>query len=282
MICNNCGNVVDVQSETKDKKRKIVVCVLIVLLVLAVLCAIAFVSFASYDKQPASKDVAKVGAFFEGEGFKTPEEAIIAYVEAFSAADVEKMLSTFAIETYVSNYDFEKDVERFTAYLPHMEQKMSAKSEYAQTLNTYIRIGHLTENIQNQYFYAVLPTDSPLANGMPVMVSDFSGGASKIDEEMSNPDYLEKLKTIKNIEIVNSEETEKAEIFMKQQSEMLQEVYGTDEIEYLCAQFEMDGEQYLICMDVFCYDGAWYNGTFNGTVGSLMGIPNNQGGIMRK
>lgn len=48
----------------------------------------------------------------ESRGYKSPEDAAKAYLEAFMNNDIDQMLSTFAVETYVKNFDLEKYVDR--------------------------------------------------------------------------------------------------------------------------------------------------------------------------
>lgn len=55
---------------------------------------------------------------FEGSGFDSPEEAVTAYLEAMQEGDVQGMLSTFAIETYVDNVDAQTYLTRMGAFVP--------------------------------------------------------------------------------------------------------------------------------------------------------------------
>ena len=40
----------------------------------------------------------------EGDGYSSPQEAAQAYIEAFASNDVEGIIKTFAIETYVQHF----------------------------------------------------------------------------------------------------------------------------------------------------------------------------------
>ena len=48
----------------------------------------------------------------EGKGFNTPEEAVISYLEALKAGDMDAMRSCFAIETIAQNYDICDNTDR--------------------------------------------------------------------------------------------------------------------------------------------------------------------------
>ena len=54
----------------------------------------------------------------EGEGFETPEEAILAFAEALQDGDLEKMISTFAVESYCEHFDMVQQMERMSSLQP--------------------------------------------------------------------------------------------------------------------------------------------------------------------
>ena len=54
----------------------------------------------------------------EGEGFETPEEAILAFAEALQDGDLEKMISTFAVESYCEHFDFAQQIEKMSSLQP--------------------------------------------------------------------------------------------------------------------------------------------------------------------
>lgn len=89
----------------------------------------------------------------EGRGYDTPEEAAEAYLIALRNQDVDAMISTFPIESYVENYDFNAMVERLEAYVPNMEMPFPGSTPYTKNLNLESRRKFVTQSINNQYFY---------------------------------------------------------------------------------------------------------------------------------
>ena len=77
---------------------------------------------------------------FEGAGYSTPEEAASAYIEAVKSMDVRRVWSTFAIESYVENFDFVSYLERFQAYTPNMQQLAPPSNEFSYSANILIRL----------------------------------------------------------------------------------------------------------------------------------------------
>ena len=65
---------------------------IVFLLILALACS--FLPFAAAES-----------GRLEGAGYDTPEEALLAYIDALNRGDVGGMLSTFALESYVEHAD---------------------------------------------------------------------------------------------------------------------------------------------------------------------------------
>jgi len=287
LFCPDCGNkvsqdidnkVMPAEAPRKEKKKKSPFGVIFGFLVLFLVIGAGIFLCSRLCNTEDS---------YEGEGFESAEDAALAYVEALREGDVEKMLSTFAIETYVKNFDVEAYIENLGFIQPKTTHKITAKTEYAEELNTYIRIGELAENIENQYLYMMLPEEcSDLLEGMTIAVKDYPGGASQMEEDLSNPDYVDRLRVIEDIEVADTFSREEIFSIAEMADRVLEKeekIYGTDEITAVCVEFKIDGETYLFYVDVFRYGDVWYNGTFCGTGGlALEGMRNNVGGTMRK
>ena len=66
------------------------------------------------EPAPAAAENGKI----EGDGFATPEEAITAFAEALQEGDLDKMISTFAIESYCERYDMAGLIQRVASIQP--------------------------------------------------------------------------------------------------------------------------------------------------------------------
>ena len=88
---------------------------------------------------------------FEGEGYESPEEAVVAYLEALKKGDVEGMLATFAIETYVSEMDAQADLARMGVFQPTVGIRMPLGGEYQRQVAVAARYGQLADSLAYQW-----------------------------------------------------------------------------------------------------------------------------------
>lgn len=212
----------------------------------------------------------------EGNGYESPEEAVTAYLDAFQQGDIYKMLSTFAVETFVENYSVEKQIERMRSYSP--KQYIPAVSEYAQHLNLEIRRSRITDYIRRQYL--------TLTNSKTVDDTTFLW-----DESMSISDFVADIFAMDDSDIFASFEFDNVfynpeELYDNFNSEnnlrvrnILQGVYGCDDLKSVVAEFSVNNIPYILCMDVGCYGKSWYNVEFIGNIGSILGLSYINGGI---
>lgn len=215
----------------------------------------------------------------EGRGYGSPEEAVLAYAEALQAGDVKKILKTFAIETYVDNFDLEERVERMRVYSRASDGLPLAGDSYSREVNLIDRQAKITRNLYYLYLGVALEWDEE------VMIS-LAGGEYSDAEDMVDAltlddwsDILADMRFDDDFiyldDILEEGPAERSEEVLKEN----RKTYGCDKIETLALEIELDGEDMYLCMDVACYDGKWYCLTQGGMIGSLMGIPMLHGGV---
>ena len=95
---------------------------------------------------------------WEGEGFDTPEEAVTEYIIGLIDWDVEEILSACALETYVDNYDFEKQIGLTGRMLSpvnggYQSGYIPCSDEFGRQLNLEIRRSQFVQTIVAQYLY---------------------------------------------------------------------------------------------------------------------------------
>lgn len=215
----------------------------------------------------------------EGRGYGSPEEAVLAYAEALQAGDVKKILKTFAIETYVDNYDLEKGVERVRGYSKISEELPLAGDSYSRDVNLINRQAVIIRNLKFLYLGVALEWDEEsiisLAGGGyadaedlvdALTLDDWSGilADMRFDDDFI---YLD--------DILEEGPAERSEEVLKEN----RKTYGCEKIETLALEVELDGEDLYLCMDAACYDGKWYCLNQGGMIGSLMGVPVIHGGV---
>ncbi len=96
---------------------------------------------------------------FEGDGFDSPEAAVMAYVEAFIAGDVTAMLSTFAIESYIDNTDRVALLERIRGVSLRELHMIPLANDDIRELEIANRYGLLAESLLYQYLSYHVPEE---------------------------------------------------------------------------------------------------------------------------
>lgn len=248
------------------------------LLVLAMLC-----TFSACGKAPNRQQI-------EGAGFDTSEEAVTAYLEAMKTGDVEKMISTFAIETYVDHFDLTAMIDQMGSYIFRVdsnEQRLDTIDNYTRSLNIGKRAGNLYNDLIRQYMFITNgdALDQYLGKTQKIPSGDFSSGKDVVSFLM-DPDWLNNLSKLKILTIENAaikfaqKPCFATESRFTEYQENARDKYGCQEIAEIVAEFELDGENYYLIMELVNYDGKWYNRSFLGYCASAFGLMTENAGVI--
>ncbi len=214
----------------------------------------------------------------ESKGYKTPEKAISAYLDGFKKMDLEQMMGTFAMDTYVANQDFEGCIERINAYTYNMEIKLPNATTLATDLNIESRRANVSSAILRQY----VALSSPGFDLLEMQALKTEGEAKKFADNFTRK--LEDIETdsIKLLGFIPPEELSEYYAMDKNKENMakIAEINGADELESRAAVVEIDGEVYLMCFEAANYGGSWYLQELGGNIGLLLGIGSLQGGLV--
>lgn len=228
-----------------------------------------------------SDDIYKI----EGEGFSTPEEAVIAYLEAFRAGDVDKMLATFAVETYVENFDFNYMLENTGSYnFSNEEQVVPTSNEFTKEINCFRRSSLLTQEMFMQYLYVTNFENNCQAykEVIPIMSEKiYSDEENEWLERFNSPKASSVLNSIQICNFLSAEELKERFYFTSfarnydailthGNASKKQSRYRMDEIEELCIEISVDNKRYMVCMELYRYGKKWYNGNFGGDIYTCM------------
>ncbi len=217
------------------------------------------------------------GYRYEGEGWSTPEEAVQAYVEALKAGDLRKMISTFAIETYVEHYDFRAFLERIKAYPASPDIPYPGTNDFQRAMNAESRRRSILYVINNQMLLLCHPDYQV---GMPIAFA----GSNAMDMDVFidamgqvGPPEDIKWKGFVNVALLNDKymSPKNQEYIMKQKA-----TYGADELQSMAAALQIEGKPYLLCCDVLKYGDRWFLSSLGGNIGMLMGASMAQGGLI--
>ena len=223
-------------------------------------------------------------------GFDSPEDAVWEYLEGLKNHDLNRMISTFAIETYVQHHAFEAMLERYG--LDHESAKrLNITPPTAET-----RLHEITSYIIYQLWYL---------NASEFGKKDFTDFADEaISEEEISSFFSEHWDNNPDISLLNTgtligfippemlvEDEQERQIFLSNQffhgnivdytdvpySELptgiRQHKYtGTDEFEDLVAVVEFDDNLLMTFVDACRYGDRWYLESFGGAIGAVVSI----------
>ena len=221
------------------------------------------------------------GGAFEGPGFATPEDAAKAYLMGLEAQNMDAMLSTFAMESYVENYDFEAQVERLMSYQINMEIRFPNTNDYTRRMNIASRSSQVAGLILFQYMS--FNTPDALNDATPVMLNEPGAVSDFVEKfERDTEDYvfedLEIKDTLKPEDLSDMYENEMNQENIAKQAK----TFGANEedVANIAVTFEADGDEYIFCPQMVRYDGKWYLQSLQGNLANLLGIDVFKGGIM--
>ena len=215
----------------------------------------------------------------EGPGYDSPEEAVTAYLEAMKKGDARGMLSTFAIETYVAEMDAQAYLERLGVFQPSYEIRMPLGGEYQRQVAVAARYGQLAKSLAYQWMLFSWP-EGYEAFGDESITFQEDGDAEAFLTGLAENDAAARWQEMEVVgfvepELMSTQYSDGAESRARQAAS-----HGCDEIVSVVAKLDIGGEEWYQCMDVACYGGKWYNLSFSGYIGALLGLSVYSGGLV--
>ncbi|MBQ7847507.1 MAG: hypothetical protein IJ344_04395 [Clostridia bacterium] len=233
-----------------------------------ILLAALMLSFAGCKAQLSDK---REG--FEGAGYESAEKAAKAYAEAFLAADVDAMIATFAVETFVEGYDLDEYIQ-FRKYYNYIyaECAFENSGEFQTAVNYYSRVGDLVNDFKQQYFYLVL--DESPSGSMETVVNWEEAEIAQFVDVISDPSFEEKMSKASIHDLLTPEMLEGVDMAVYERNHSQYGHLTCEEITSYAIELDFDGEEYYLFVDVGCYDGVWYNISINSILGVSAGAEN--------
>ena len=252
----------------KNPRLPIIIAAVLVIIVALVL----IVDLPSGNRGDRSQGVGEVG-------FDTPEEVLIFYLEGLRDSNLEQMVSAFAIESFIENYNLEAQIDRVQAYNFWMEVVMPNTNDFVVSMNVENRRGRVVGSIIQQFFM-LSQVDFDISR--PVLMGDYEGESrdfvNQLEEYLGAPDLeaLEIIGVIMPEDLSDIYQTELNQANM----ERVKEVHGADEIVSRVIVFEIGRDQYLLFADLINYGGQWHIMNFQGNIGNLVGISHMRSGLL--
>lgn len=251
----------------KDKSRKngrgavvaslIIVILSIVAMVLALLNIIPSVSEWGIGIGNKKKEAVK----FEGEGFDSPEDAALAYITALNNSDINEVLSTFAIENYVDNYNTKAHIAKEAKYAPIAAFNETYELSDGRDFDREVRIEARKAYIMYM-LYRMIDIYTSDHQGMVIALTD----EEDIDEmlrKIEKTDFLSEWGKMEFDEFVDPDEI--SETYgskrIRDSLKAYEKIYGCEEVVNVCARVEIDGDDYYQFFECCKYNDKWYIAT---------------------
>lgn len=222
------------------------------------------------------------GASFEGEGYAAPEDAALAYAEAFARGDVMGMVSTFAVETYVEHFDAKAYLLDRQGYSTHYADPLLAiplETGYGQALRVTDRASGILDSFDQQY---------AAMSGMVDLENEYlNPNMGRVAFRPDQPEILEEFLEAAAGCVWPGEVTA-GQVLGRDLSGSVQwgdsyDKYlatvcayaGCDEAVTVAPLLRIDGVDYLQLMVCVRYGETWYNFALSGWLGSylLVAVP---------
>lgn len=209
----------------------------------------------------------------EGTGFDSPEEAIIGYLEALQTGNLDNVLSTFAVESYCENYDFEAQIEQngFYMWSTMRDQPVAyGESEFLREITRNNR----KENIVQQLYWQMLQ----LYGSFDDVIADYSTFTEESDIQraiaaLSNLSEELDLSALEIGDIIYGEVMHE-DNFVHTLGRMKEygDIIGAEGFKSLAVSFSLNGTYGILFMDTAKIDGKWYNVRPGGFISYLSGV----------
>lgn len=206
-------------------------------------------------------------------GANTPEEAVQHYLEGLAKQDLYTMISAFAIETYVQEYDIAALLERLGAYMPTSTIHYPNANDLFTAINVESRKAEVVHMITLQQNAMLLPE---LAADRPLVLSDEkSPDAADFIKDMENA--LQKASpTDESGLIAFIAPTDMSDLYANERNmeNMARRaaICGADELQSVIAVFTYGENTFAMCCDVIRYGDMWFMEGMPGNIGTLLNI----------
>lgn len=214
----------------------------------------------------------------ESEGFDSPQEAAKAYLEGVKVNKPDQVLSTFAVESYVNQYNLQAYLEDVGAYVfLRQEYNLPAVNEFSRDLNIQYRKKQILDDILKQY--VAFSSIKGVNQGDDIIKGEGEKNTSSSLTEMSNQ------LNISSINVLGYISPEKVtEMYNLKESLSVRdrqaEICGAKKMDSSVIVFELEGNKYCLISDAVEYNGKWYNKKLGGHLSSLLGLSPDSAGIM--
>lgn len=216
-------------------------------------------------------------------GFASGADAVDAYLAALVAGDVDGAIATFAIDEYVTNFDFEAMLQRVQSYQPYQDILLPPGDPLNDALNREGRRAVVAGMIINQYFALANPE---LDRTMTQALTE-DGAVGEFVGSMTAAMTSESLAGLAEHELVDlaDVDAEAAELAASEQavanSATMLAIVGGDESAELAVRTTLESRPVTLLFRTVRYGDQWWIETLGGHFSQLLGVELADAGVVR-
>ncbi len=215
----------------------------------------------------------------EGEGYESPEKAVEAYLNYLKNEDIKGAMSTFAVESYVDNYDIEEYynyAQSFSAFIVNGAQTYAgfySDSVISRDMNIEARRSYIYSGIHDQIMQIMLDkTDEDK------IVENYYYKKTFAEENISTENVMNFLSIDPALEdsivigdFLSVEDFDVQPDFLKIALDSKEKCWSSD-VEAVAVEVNISGKDYILFMLCVCYDEKWYIAEFSNVIAQNLGV----------
>lgn len=203
---------------------------------------------------------------YEGDGFPTPEEAVIAYFDGLKNADVKQMLRAFAWETPAERYDIDAYLDYTRSFYPSHDP-LPIAGDFASQANMHYLRNRQAGHIYRSFVQYLLPEnflsdhESPKGSAMIGRLKEDELETlihHLMDHEQEKIDALHRIDHIRFITPDQATDRAFSELSPEYYYAGQAALYGADEVRDMVAVADIGEEHILVAPTVARYGDRWY------------------------
>ena len=217
---------------------------------------------------------------YEGPGWDTPEEAVLVYLEGLKEQDVDKMISAYAVETYIDHFDLTAELTRVRSHTLNRVPRMPNTGNLLRSINIEARKNEIVRGISFQMTSFCLPEEDFIE---PTYFSGENADkqawafVGELEKAFGAVDYgtLDVLLFVPPEVISDRYTSERNQEDIKRKMAPT----GADEMRSVVAVFTVDNKNCALCCDVMRYGDRWFMCWSDGNIAQFMGLSPSTGGL---
>jgi hypothetical protein len=256
-----------------------------IIIFFVVICCVALYLFFRTEKRIDALTNINIGisgasasVTIEGPGFESSDDAVLAYLDGMKNANLGQMLSSFAIESFVDNYDIASDLKHTRWYPSNPILRFPNSNQFFREMN----ISYRREKISNGIYWQFISLCTSDINFSEKIPFDDDSQISEFLDKLTGDDFSpQKLQTLKFLNFVPLDTLSKFYYTRRNMDHLARraKAFGISEIRSVVARIEIENQQHILCLDTGLYDNKWRNLNLVGNIGVLLGLDPLSGGL---